>query len=397
MATLISGSLALVALLLAVLVAIFFIEVIGATTLMSRDCLLPSSGDSRRRVAVLVPAHNESTGLLPTLADIKAQLRPSDRLLVVADNCTDDTSAVAAAAGADVIERNDLDKKGKGYALALGVRRLTVDPPDIVIVIDADCRLAVAAINKLEAACSMSQRPVQALYLMLAPEGSPINYRVAEFAWRVKNWVRPLGLKALGLPCQLMGTGMAFPWNLIRSADLGSESIVEDMKLGLDLALLGSPPVFCCFLGVTSVFPTSSAAIQTQRLRWERGHVGIILTAVPRLIVAAILRADFDLLALALDVAVPPLSLLGMLVIGMSVVSGLMTWLGFSSVPMFVSAATLAGFLGAVFLSWLKFGREILPPGAMMSIPTYVVGKLPLYCRALFSKAGAHWTRTDRK
>ena len=54
---------------------------------------------------------------------------------------------------------------------------------------------------------------MQILDLMTAPEDSPINYRVAEFAWRVNNWVRPLGLAALGLPCQLMGTGMAFPWD----------------------------------------------------------------------------------------------------------------------------------------------------------------------------------------
>ena len=52
----------------------------------------------------------------------------------------------------------------------------------------------------------------------------------------MKNWVRPLGLSNLNLPCQLMGTGMAFPWELIRSANLASGSIVEDTKLGLELA-----------------------------------------------------------------------------------------------------------------------------------------------------------------
>jgi hypothetical protein len=72
-------------------------------------------------------------------------------------------------------------------------------------------------------------RPVQALYLMMAPADSQINYKVAEFAWRVKNWLRPLGLRALGLPCQLMGTGMAFPWEVIRRADLASASLVEDL------------------------------------------------------------------------------------------------------------------------------------------------------------------------
>ena len=80
---------------------------------------------------------------------------------------------------------------------------------------------------------------------MTAAPGSRVNHQVAEFAWRVKNMARPLSLTALGLLCQLVGTGMAFPWALIRSVDLGSGQIVEDLKLGLDLAGAGYPPGFC--------------------------------------------------------------------------------------------------------------------------------------------------------
>ena len=187
----------------------------------------------------------------------------------------------------------------------------------------------------------MTHRPVQALDLMIAPDESPINSRVAEFAWRVKNWVRPLGLRALGLPCQLMGTGMAFPWDVICSADLASGLIVEDLKLGLDLALAGNSPIFCPSACVTSDFPSSVEGVQSQRLRWEQGHIGMILTTAPRLIFAAIVRANVDLLALAFDVAVPPLSLLGMLVMGMLLVAGMATLLGISSAAMFVSSVSL--------------------------------------------------------
>jgi cellulose synthase/poly-beta-1,6-N-acetylglucosamine synthase-like glycosyltransferase len=91
-------------------------EIVASIALPQPNGLLQPGGDPHPRVAVLVPAHNEDAGLLPTLADIKAQMHVSDRLLVVADNCTDDTTAVAAAMGANVIERNDPDRKGKGYA-----------------------------------------------------------------------------------------------------------------------------------------------------------------------------------------------------------------------------------------------------------------------------------------
>jgi len=63
---------------------------------------LNTSDDFGSRVAVLVPAHNESKELMPTL-DITLQLRPSDRGLVVADNCTDDTAMIAADANFEVV------------------------------------------------------------------------------------------------------------------------------------------------------------------------------------------------------------------------------------------------------------------------------------------------------
>src|SRR5579863_7161384 len=93
--------------LLALLVAVFFLEIVSAVTLSRRQHPKRSDQVARPPVAVLVPAHNESVGVLPTLANLQDQLCPHDRLLVVADNCSDDTAAVARAAGAEVIERND--------------------------------------------------------------------------------------------------------------------------------------------------------------------------------------------------------------------------------------------------------------------------------------------------
>src|ERR1039458_8244765 len=217
-----SYSLTILACLFAIPVATLLLEIVAAIGLPPRKYLNSSIQDPNRRIAVIIPAHNESAGLLPTIQDIKTQLRTWDRLLVVADNCIDDTATVAAAAGAEVIERKEATRSGKGYALDFGLKHLSLDPPAIIIFIDADCRVEEGAIERLATTCMTTHRPVQALDLMTAPDESKINYRVAEFAWRVKNWVRPLGLNALNLPCQLMGTGMAFPWEIIRSANLST-------------------------------------------------------------------------------------------------------------------------------------------------------------------------------
>src|SRR5450631_1992093 len=112
METFVSAFLVVFAGLLAVPVGVFFLEVVAAAALARQGPPPCANYDLRRRIAVLVPAHNESTGLLPTLADLKAQLRAGDRLLVVADNCTDDTASAASAAGAEVITRSDLERIG---------------------------------------------------------------------------------------------------------------------------------------------------------------------------------------------------------------------------------------------------------------------------------------------
>jgi cellulose synthase/poly-beta-1,6-N-acetylglucosamine synthase-like glycosyltransferase len=396
MGTFASDLLVLIALLIAIPVAVFFLEIVAAIALTPRQHRPRPNYGPRPGVAILVPAHNESNELLPTLADIQGQLRPSDRLLVVADNCNDNTAVLARATGAEVIERQDATRLGKGYALDWGLRHLASDPPEFVIMVDADCRLEVNAIDRLVEACAQTIRPVQALYLMRAPEPSPINHQVAEFAWRVKNWVRPLGLSALGLPCQLVGTGMAFPWAVLRAADLASGWIVEDLKLGLDLASAGHPPLFCPSAIVSSGFASSSKGAGIQRKRWEQGHIATILKLAPRLLVDAVVSRRWAVMALTLDLVVPPLTLLAILIAGILVVSASAALLGLSSAALAISTVSLLAFTTAAILAWLKCGRDVLPLGAVFLVAPYIFRKLGLYRQIASGKAEARWIRTDR-
>lgn len=391
---LIADILVIMACLLAIPVIVFVFEVIAGVLFRARELDLPY-GYPRQRVAILVPAHNESAGLGLTLHSIKAQLGPDDRLIVVADNCVDDTASVASAAGAEVIIRNDPARAGKGYALDFGIKHLEVDPPPIVIVIDADCKAEDGAIDELASACEARHRPAQAINLMIAPDESPIKYHVAEFAWRVKNWVRPSGLTAFGLPCQLTGTGMAFPWEIIRSVNLAHGSIVEDLKIGLDLALAGRPAMLCSTAKVTSQFPWSVEGAKSQRTRWEEGHVRTILTAVPSLLYKSITLGNLGLFALTLDLLVPPLSLLVILVSGMFAITGVAAALGCPSTALVISWVSLLTLAIAVVIAWAGYGRDVLPLRRLPSIATYVFSKLPIYGR-LFSRRSIPWVRTDR-
>ena len=128
-----------------------------------------------------------------------------------------------------------------------------------------------------------------------------------------KTGVRPQGLDRLGFPGILTGTGMAFPWSVIQSASLASGNIVEDMQLSMDLAIAGHPTLFCPDTKVIGLLPQQAQAAKSQRTRWEHGHLQTMLTQVPRLVREALRQKRLDLLVIALDLSVPPLSLLVMI------------------------------------------------------------------------------------
>ena len=346
-------------------------------------------------VAVLIPAHNESSAMIDTLNSIQAQLRPQDRFIVVADNCSDNTAEIAEMNGAEVIERNDLIKRGKGYALDFGLRHLSQNPPDVVVIIDADCLLEANALSQLAASALHGDRPVQALYLMYA-KGVNLKSKIAEFAWCVKNLVRPLGYANLGLPCQLMGTGMAFPWIVISNADLANGNIVEDMKLGIDLAIAGTPPVFNSQSVVTSYFPAATDMQSGQKTRWEHGHLAMILMEGPRLLAQSIVKRDINLLAMALDLAVPPLALLVTLLIGYAGITGaILIFYDIGHLPFQLAVFSLAILVVAIAFAWWGWGKNIISLTTLLLLPIYALLKIPHYIKFLFNRQKI-WNKTER-
>lgn len=351
---------------------------------------------ARPSIAVLVPAHDEGEGIRDTLASIQAQLARGDRLLVVADNCTDATAAIAADCGALVCVRHDPARRGKGYALDHGIRFLGAAPPQVVVMVDADCQVAEGAIDLLARQAMATGCPAQALDLMLAPPGAGIMARIAGFAWTVRNRVRPLGFHRLGLPCQLMGTGMAFPWRLISTAALANGNLVEDMMLGIELAERGAAAKFCPQARVTSYFPASREALKSQRYRWEHGHLAVVLKIAPRALWRSIRMRNPALAALAFDLMVPPLALFLLALGAVSVAAALLYgWTG-TAWPL-VLAAALAGVMAAtLLLSWWKFGRQQVTLWDLCLGVGYLLWKVPVYLRFLVQRQ-VHWIKSARQ
>jgi cellulose synthase/poly-beta-1,6-N-acetylglucosamine synthase-like glycosyltransferase len=386
-----------IALALAIPCLVFFVEcVVGA---VARDGRPETSGDpaARPRIAVLMPAHDERAVIAETIAGVAPQLQSNDVLLVVADNCSDDTAALARSAGATVIERSDPERRGKGYALAFGLEHLASAPPDVVVIVDADCAVATGGIERLACLAKRTDRPVQADYLLQPPANPNGVTVVSALAFIVKNRVRPRGLHALGLPCLLTGTGMAFPWQVIRKAPPTEGNLVEDMMMGLDLAELGHAPRLCPEVFVTSVLPERLKAASAQRRRWEHGHLATLLRHGPRLIARGLRRGSVELLALGLDLMVPPLALLVLLVGFALCLSALAAWLGASALPALILLASFAMISTGVLVAWFAYGRATLRARHLLAIPLYAAWKVPLYLSFLLRGRHAKWERTERR
>jgi cellulose synthase/poly-beta-1,6-N-acetylglucosamine synthase-like glycosyltransferase len=354
-----------------------------------------SATADRGRLAIIMPAHDEAPGIAATLRTLVPQLAPRDRLIVVADNCSDDTAAVARREGAEVIVRTDATRRGKGFALDFGVRHLESDPPDIALIVDADCEVTPGALASLTTMCTRTRRPVQALYLMHSPANAGLKTRIAEFAWVLRNQVRPLGLRRLGLPCQLMGSGMAFPWECLRTSALASGHIVEDLKLGIDLALAGHAPLFCPEALVTSRFPDSAAGLQSQRTRWEHGHLAVIFREAPRLLLESVLRGRPALLALALDLSVPPLALLALELVLVWLATLALYVLTKAITPVALTTLGVMLFGIAVLTAWWRFARHVVPLASLVLAPAYVLWKIPLYAKFIVARQ-LDWVRSKR-
>ena len=372
---------------------VFFLECLAAFISGKQDLKL--SNTSRPKTTVLIPAHNEAEQIKEVLEVLQQQITQRDEIIVIADNCHDNTADLARSTGVTVLERKNLSDRGKGYALDYAIKQIKDNPPEVLVILDGDCIIKADTIENITCKAILTGRPVQSTYLMEQPENPSLKDNVSMFSIKVKNKVRLLGLNRLGWHCLLTGSGMAFPWSLIDRVSLAGSKTTDDMQLTVDLALAGSTPVFCENAFVVGRLMKDKAAT-SQRSRWEHGHLEMILVEVPRLFNAFIKTGNLAALGLALDISIPPLSLLVMTWI----VCAIITWLpaiavGISIVPAILVSIAGVFLIAGVLLAWIRFGRSDISLKDLMAIPFYILGKIPIYLKFIV-KPQSRWLKTER-
>jgi hypothetical protein len=138
------------------------------------------------------------------------------------------------------------------------------------------------------------------------------------------------------------------------------------------------------------------AAAAKRRTRWEHGHVFTLLTQTPRLLFGALRTARPGLLALALELAVPPLSLL-VLVHTLLLVIALAYWqLAGAALPVVIMSISSGLAIVTIMTAWVVFGRRLISPKFLCLLPVYVLWKVPIYLKLLIAPQ-QKWVRTDRR
>lgn len=366
-------------------------------TLLSGSLPIPNRTEARRRFRFIVPAHNESAGIASTVVSLLGVDYPSElfEVVVVADNCEDDTAEQARAAGAIVLERHDKERRGKGYALLLAFSQL---PPEVdaVVVVDADTLVSSNILRAFAARRDLGALAIQADYAVRNPNAA-WRTRLIAIAFGAFHIVRSRARERLRLSCGLRGNGMCFAASVFAEVPHEAFSIVEDVEYGLRLGEAGHRVHYADEAHVYGEMVSTAAAASSQRRRWEEGRKELVRRNGRRLLMAGIKKKDRILFDLAVDLLLPPLSRIAVSAVVGLLAASVLTYIGGEvspSLPIF--ACCVFAVVCYVLRGWSVSGTGVRGLLDLLLAPVYVVWKASLRFRKA-SRPTSSWVRTKRE
>jgi len=238
---------------------------------------------TRLRCTVLIPAHDEEAVLGITLDSLAAQTRPPDQVLVIADNCTDATVAVARDRGVQAVETlRNVDKKAGALNQQLARVLPAAEVHDVVMVMDAD---STVSREFLEVALGLLEQDPDLMAvggLFFGEEGGGLLGQLQrnEFARYQRVVARRLNrvfvltgtasvMRAYALRAVAEARGTLIPGH--RGQVYDTLALTEDNELTLALKSLGAKMTSPPQCRVTTEIMTTWRDLWRQRQRWQRG------------------------------------------------------------------------------------------------------------------------------
>jgi glycosyltransferase involved in cell wall biosynthesis len=364
-------------------------------TLLSARSAPPSASSRQMFFDVIVPAHDEAAGIGKTISSLQQLGWPSARfrIVVVADNCTDATAAISRQAGATVLERHDLTRRGKGYALAHAFAwSRSAGIADAVAVGDADSVVSVNLLESFAARIEAGACALQAHYGVLNAMDS-WRTRLMAIALGSIHKLRSRARERLGLSCGIRGNGWCVTHALLDKMPYRSFSLTEDVEFGVDLGLAGYRVAYCDESHVNGEMVTTEHAARSQRQRWEGGRIGLIREKLPALLRAAMGRRSLLCLDLALDLLVLPLSYVVVNVVTIIAI-GALSPDGFRSTLLAVGLIDLLALAAYVCRGWMLSGIGMVGFWDLLRVPGFLFWKLVVI---RFQPKPDTWIRTKRE
>ena len=366
-------------------------------TLFSARLPIPAASSRSTRFDVIVPAHNEAATLSRCLASLRDLDWPADRVrvLVIADNCTDDTAALARAANAEVLERFDSALRGKGYALQRAFNHSRDDGwADAVVVVDADTEVSTNLLEAFAARIEAGAGAVQAHYGVLNPEQS-WRTRLMAIAHGAFHGVRSRARERLKVSCGLRGNGWCATHGALDAVRYRAFSVTEDLEYGIALGLAGHRVHYAAEAQVRATMESGEAVARRQRQRWEDGRFGLIRSQTLPLLRAALQRRSAVCLDLALDLLVLPLAYVVLNLVVLLAAAGALTWWQQQpSAWLGVAMVSATGLVLYVLRGWQLSGRGAAGLLDLLLVPFFIVWKL----RALIRRHDRdEWAPTPRQ
>lgn len=361
--------------------------------------------DSKRRFAIVVPAYNEESSLPRTLKNLFEVDYPRDKfdIIVIADNCTDNTAEVAGEKGAEVMVRNNPEKRGKGYALRWCFDKLieknATNRYDSAIVVDAD---SIVSNNLLRVMNKYRENGAEVIQGYLTVDSNPGVWtsEIIRIGFTLYNFVRPLARRAIGCPAGLRGNGMCFSMEVLKQVPWDAYSLTEDLEYGIKLLLNDVNIVFAPEAIGFNVVPENPENAESQRERWEIGRLPILKKYFGKLFREIFKRRSFKVLDTLIDLVTPPLVNMMIVAFGMTLVSLLLWFLGLQStllwVWFWVGIVGLGLFHALLGLYTAGVGWSTYR--SLLYVPRYAVWKLYVYFKVLFFEGRTtEWVRTSRE
>jgi len=379
-----------------------------------------SARTSPLSATVVIPAHNEEDVILATLQSLAA-VQPPLPVVVIADNCTDRTAQLARDAGATVIERQNKDERGKGFALAYAFDLLMNESrsggallgsgADAYIVVDADTQVQPDFAVRLLAELPDDPAVPAAVQGRYGVMNGSDGWRAAlmSAAFDLVNHVRLLAIDHAGGCLGLKGNGMAFTRGCLAQYPMTGRSVTEDLDYAMDLMQHGgirvqyAPHAFVC-----AQMPVTGEQARSQRQRWEGGRYRVVRSRAPQLLKAVVKTGDLRFIGAMFELLQPPLAEQVAGCVGICSLALLCLMLGspFAGLALVAAGFSVVSILMYVFLGLGLAGAKKETFKALAFAPIYIVWKLVLYAIGIVSGrrtgkadtggADAEWVRTSR-